>query len=166
MLNRCILGISIVGLYLSTLYPYVSYPDPNKYYRVTWGIEYVGRDCYISLEDFDLLCHTVYCEAGNQDIEVQKMVAQCIVFRLFSKKFPNNIRDVVYAENGKQFNVVRKPGFPESYPFSDDTEIACFTAITEYPEYSPKMVYFNSKGYFSWAPQYKHKGDMWFSLED
>ena len=49
--------------------------------------------------EYEILCRTVFCEAGNQNLATQTMVALTILNRVASKKFPNSIKDVVYQKN-------------------------------------------------------------------
>ncbi|MEG6523287.1 LysM peptidoglycan-binding domain-containing protein [Desulfotomaculum sp. 1211_IL3151] len=56
-------------------------------------------------EDFDLLARLVTAEAGGEPMEAQISVAAVVINRVQSSIFPNNIRDVIYAQN--QFSPVR-----------------------------------------------------------
>ncbi len=131
------------------------------HYYIPWA------DITISLEEFKLLCRTTYCESGNQSLEAQKLVATVILFRILDEDFPDNLHDVVYQDNGVQFNVVWRSDF-EYVDFrqgADLTETACFLAIATYPEDPFDTVYFASGGYHtgSFAKDYKQIGDMYFS---
>lgn len=135
-------------------------PDPNCYY-IPWA-----GNMKISLEDFDLLCHTVFCEAGNQSLEAQKLVAITIINRIASSKFPNSMQDVIYQDNGKQFNVVRWDGFPEAYQYTDQVETACYLAIATDSSVPMEMLFFRSGYYFSEYEPYTYDGDMYFSVKE
>lgn len=142
-------------------------PKPQYHkYPLVWAEEKFNKDCAISLEDFDLLCRTVFCEAGNQSFEAQRVTALAILYRLLNDKFPNTLHDVVYQRNPTQFDVIDWPGFPNAYDYTDQVELACYTAVTEYPLENTKMMFFRSKHYFSGLPRYKHEDDMYFSLCD
>lgn len=122
----------------------------------------------ISLQDFNLLCRATYCEAGNQSLRAQQLVATVILNRIISEDFPNNMHDVIYQENGKQFNVVRRSDL-ETVDFrqgKDITETACFLAIATYPETDFNMLYFRSDKYHEGSSyeDYTYDGDMYFSL--
>ena len=134
-------------------------------YQVPWISEKFDKEVYLSDEDFKLLCHTVWCEAGNQSVEAQRLVAVTILNRVGSDYFPDNLHDVIYQGNGKQFNVVRWKGFPEAYPYTDDTELACFYAIATYPMEPGSMLFFRSGYYFSEYEPYTKDGDMYFSIK-
>lgn len=140
-------------------------PHIEKDYILTWADE-ENLSVRITNEDFKLLCHTVFCEAGNQSEEAQTKVARVILFRMIDDRFPNTVKEVVYQGNGTQFNVVRWNGFPDAYPYPDKTEIACFKAICEYPEQPFDMLAFRSGYFFSWGVSMEHKpedGDMFFT---
>ena len=136
-------------------------PVDLTHYYIPWA------DIKISLEEFKLLCRTTYCEAGDQSLEAQKLVAMVILFRILDEDFPDNLHDVVYQDNGVQFNVVRRSDFDyvDFRQGADLTETACFLAIATYPEDPFDTVYFASGGYHtgSFAKDYKQIGDMYFS---
>lgn len=135
-----------------------------EYYYVPWA------DIRISRAEFDLLCRTTYCEAGNQSLDAQRMVATVIINRIISEDFPNSMHDVIYqVYNGKpQFTVICRADFDtvDYRQGADLTEVACFLAIATYPEDPPDMLYFRSEYYHShsFADDYKPDGDMYFSL--
>ncbi len=135
-------------------------PDADHYY-IPWADR-----LKISLDEFKLLCQTVQCEAGNQDLKCKKHVARAILNRLYSDKFPNTMHDVVYQrdEDGDpQFSVIDDcENFPYTYPVDDETETACFLAIAE-DDIPSDLFYFNSIGYFTWAIDYWNNGVMFFS---
>ena len=134
-------------------------PDTEHYY-IPWA-----NKLKISLDDFDLLCKTVQCEAGTQSLDCKIHVARVILNRLYSEKFPNTMHDVIYQRNkhGKpQFSVIDWAGFPNCHEVDDETEIACFTAITE-GDIPTDILYFNSIEFFSWVPRYKKIDQMYFS---
>lgn len=134
-------------------------PDVDHYY-IPWADR-----LKISLDEFKLMCRTVQCEVGNQDLKCKKYAARTILNRLYSEKFPNTMHDVVFQrdEDGDpQFSVIDWSGFPDAYDYDDDTETACFLAIAE-DDIASDMFYFNSIGYFSWAIDYWDNGVMFFS---
>lgn len=134
-------------------------PDVDHYY-IPWADR-----LKISLDEFKLLCRTVQCEVGNQDLKCKKHAARAILNRLYSEKFPNTMHDVVYqrdAYGNPQFSVIDWSGFPDAYDYDDDTETACFLAIAE-DDIPSDMFYFNSIGYFTWAIDYWDNGVMFFS---
>ena len=160
--------ILIVAIYLTLcIEPTKVLSQGKNYYYLTWLEEKYGIHYYMTNEEFKLLCHTVYCEAGNQPEEAQRLVAIVILNRVGSKKFPSTIRDVIYQGDGSQFNVVRWNGFPDAYPYSDTTELAVFNAIAQYPFEPTTLLAFRSGYHFNWGTPYPHKdehGAMYFSM--
>ena len=117
--------------------------DLDNYY-IAWA-----DGMKLPVDDFKLICYTVFCESGNQPLEAQVKVARVILFRMLDSRFPDTAAEVIYQGGGTQFNVVRWNGFPYAYPYTDTTEIAVFTAITESPEDPYDMLLFRSGHYFS-----------------
>lgn len=134
-------------------------PDADNYY-IPWADR-----LKISLDEFKLLCQTVQCEVGNQDLKCKKYAARVILNRLYSDKFPDTMHDVVYQRNeygSPQFSVIDWAGFPNCREIDDETETACFLAIAE-DDIPSDLFYFNSIGYFTWAIDYWDNGVMYFS---
>jgi len=134
--------------------------DPKTMYNITWLWEKNGKTFFMTQEEFDLLCHTVYCEAGNQPEEAQRLCAIVILNRWAAADFPDDIRSVIYDGNGTQFNVVRWAGFPEAWPYPAKTEIACYRAIAEYPQEPTDLLAFRSNYHFSWGTPWPHTDDQ------
>lgn len=118
-------------------------------------------DTEISQEDFELLCRTTFCEAGNQDFETQKMVCLTILNRLKSNKFPDTIHDVVYSKNAYE---VTTWGDFESREWTEQVELAVLSALEEnnHPE---DMFYFRTEHFHTFGENYIKSDDLYFSLE-
>jgi len=58
----------------------------------------------LSDDDMNLFYHIVEAEAGGEDIKGRILVANVILNRIKSSKFPNSLKSVIYA--GKQFSPV------------------------------------------------------------
>lgn len=54
-------------------------------------------------EDLDLLKRIVEAEAGNQDIDGRLLVANVVLNRVASEKFPDSVKDVVLQETGGSY---------------------------------------------------------------
>ncbi len=135
-------------------------PDPNCYY-----VEWLD-DLKITYDDFKLMCYTIQCEAGNQSLEAQRLCAVTILNRIYDKRFPNTMSEVIYQRNPTQFDVIDWSGFPEAYPYSDQVELACYLSIATM-SYEPRsMLFFRSKYYFEEYIPYTDDGDMYFSLKE
>lgn len=118
-------------------------------------------DTEISQKDFELLCRTTFCEAGNQDFKTQKMVCLTILNRLKSNRFPDTIYDVVYSKNA--YEVTTWSDF-ESREWTEQVELAVLSALEEnnHPE---DMFYFRTEHFHTFGENYKKSDDLYFSLE-
>ncbi len=63
----------------------------------------------ISTSDYEILCRIVQAEAGGEDMLGKQMVADVIINRVNSAKFPNTIEGVVFQGSGgkAQFSPIR-----------------------------------------------------------
>lgn len=158
-----VVTLLMLGLVFWWKLPAAAAPRPDYY--VPWISDRNGKEVYLSEKDWKLLCTTVCCEAGNQSVEAQRLVAVTILNRVGSDYFPDTLKKVIYQGDGKQFNVVRWEGFPEAYDYTEDTELACYLAIATYPEEPQSMLFFRSGHYFEEYEPYTKDGDMYFSLK-
>lgn len=121
----------------------------------------------LTQSELELLYTTVYCESGNQELEAQIMVAQTIINRVISPKYPDTLRGVIYQRNSAgapQFSVINWSNFEER-GWTDTTKSAVHYALS-YKAYPESMLYFRSGGHFhSFGQPYKQVDDMYFSLE-
>lgn len=121
----------------------------------------------LTQSELELLYTTVYCESGDQELEAQIMVAQTILNRILSDKYPNTLRGVVYQRNAEgkpQFAVINWSDF-EDRGWTDDTKAAVHYALT-YRGYPVDMLYFRDSYYHDFGQPYKNVGDMYFSIEE
>lgn len=112
--------------------------------------------------EYEILCRTVYCEAGNQKLDTQIMVALTILNRVASKKFPNSIKDVVYQKNA--YAVTTWENF-EQYDWTEQVEKAVNIALKN-NKHPRDMFYFRTKYYHKFGKSYIKSDDLWFSTED
>lgn len=121
----------------------------------------------LTQSELELLYTTVYCESGNQELEAQIMVAQTIINRIISPKYPDTLRGVIYQRNSAgapQFSVINWSDF-EKHGWTDKTKAAVHYALS-YKAYPDAMLYFRSGGhYHNFGQPYKQVDDMYFSLE-
>ena len=115
----------------------------------------------ITKSDYDLICRTVYCEAGNQSLNTQMMVALTILNRLDDEKFPNTVRGVVYQKNA--YAVTGWKNF-EQYEWTEQVEKAVNIAL-EKNIYPKDMFYFRTEHFHKFGKPYAKSGDLWFSTE-
>lgn len=122
--------------------------------------EWLGYE--LSQYEYELLCRTTFCEAGNQDLETQVMVALTILNRLCADEFPNSIHDIVYQE--RAYAVTKWKDF-EKYEWTEQVEQAVNIAL-EVNEHPYDMYYFRTKHYHKFGQPYMQSDDLWFSIEE
>lgn len=128
----------------------------NNSIQCSWG------NFNISIENFELICRTVQCEAGNQDIDTQIMAALTILNRIKSDKFPDTVSEVVYQD--EQYKVTQWTNF-ESYYWTESVEQAVTYAL-ETNEHPADMFYFRTSRYHNFGQPYIQSGNLYFSTED
>lgn len=119
------------------------------------------EDISITLDEFRLMCTTVYCEAGNQNIETQIMVALTILNRLNSEDFPNTVREVIYQD--EQYAVTEWENF-EDYGWTSSVEQAVTYAL-EVNDYPEDMFFFRTDHYHKFGQPYIQSGELYFSTK-
>ncbi len=85
----------------------------------------------LSESDYNILCRIVQAEAGGEDMLGKQMVADVIINRVDSEKFPNTIEGVVFqGEGGKtQFSPI-SDGRYYTVNVTDETKNAVNNAIS------------------------------------
>lgn len=119
-------------------------------------------DIILNEEEMDLLRTTVYCEAGNQDLETQVMVALTILNRL-NAGYAKDIRGVIYAPGA--YAVTKWSDF-EDRGWTEQVEKAVDIALSK-NEHPTTMFYFRTEHYhkFQGAINYVKSGDLYFSTK-
>jgi spore germination cell wall hydrolase CwlJ-like protein len=118
-------------------------------------------DYGINQKDYELMCRTVYCEAGNQSIYTQIMVALTILNRFRDKRFPNTIKGVIYQKNA--YEVTTWKNF-KNYKWTKQVEKAVDSAL-KMNNHPIDMFYFRTKHFHNFGKPYIRSGDLWFSTE-
>lgn len=110
----------------------------------------------ISLEEFEAICRVVMNEAGGESYKCQVAVAETIINRINSDKFPDTLMEVLnqpyqfsHNENGKITDSVRE----------------AVAQSLEYQIFDTDMVYFREDYYFSFAEKYMCIDNLFFSVE-
>jgi len=121
--------------------------------KCTWG------NFTITRAEFELICTTIFCEAGNQNIETQVMACLTILNRYVAGY--GSIHDIIYAPNA--YTVTNWDNF-ENRGWTEQVEKAVTYAlrVNKYPR---DMLYFRNGYYhtFHKAEDYKQSGDLYFS---
>lgn len=108
----------------------------------------------ISLDEFYEICRVVMNESGGEPYQTQVAVAETIVNRVNSDKFPNTVMEVLYQ--------------PYQYSHADNGEITdsvreAVTQALEQHIYDTDMVYFRDWYYHEFAEDYFYIENMYFS---
>lgn len=84
----------------------------------------------VSEKDLDTLMRIVEAEAGGEDRKGKLLVANVVINRVKSRRFPNNVTDVVYqkARNVTQFSPVSN-GVINKVTVSDETREVVYSAL-------------------------------------
>lgn len=117
-------------------------------------------DIVLDKSELDLLRTTVYCEAGNQTLETQYMVALTILNRL-NVGYASDLRGVIYQKGA--FAVTKWSNF-EQRGWTEQVEQAVEMAL-QTNEHPRNMYYFRDSYYHSFANNYKCSGTMYFSTQ-
>lgn len=117
-------------------------------------------DIVLDKSELDLLRTTVYCEAGNQTLETQYMVALTILNRL-NVGYASDLRGVIYQKGA--FAVTKWSNF-EQRGWTEQVEQAVEMAL-QTNEHPRDMYYFRDSYYHSFANNYKCSGSMYFSTQ-
>ena len=117
-------------------------------------------DIVLDKSEMDLLKTTVYCEAGNQSLETQYMVALVILNRL-ADGYASDLRGVIYQKGA--FAVTKWSNF-EQRGWTSQVEQAVEMAL-QTNEHPRDMYYFRDSYYHSFANDYKQSGAMYFSTQ-
>lgn len=108
---------------------------------------YHGDIHHLGSEDLDILSRIVEAEAGNQDVEGRLLVANVVLNRVDSEKFPNSVKDVVFQEEKGvcQFSPVSNGRIWE-VQVSEETDEAVERAL-EGEDISDGALYFVARKY-------------------
>ena len=64
----------------------------------TGGKTTINSACIVNASEYEILAAMVWCESGNQPYECKLAVASVIMNRVRSSKFPNSVKEVVFAQ--------------------------------------------------------------------
>ena len=111
-------------------------------------------------EDFWDLVYIIHAEAGNQDLTGKKLVADCVLNRVYDDRFPDTIHDVIFQPN--QFSPVKDGGFERAKTtWTEEDYAAAIDECSDQIDY--EILYFCCGGYPKYGtPSYKY-GDHYFS---
>lgn len=102
-----------------------------------------------------LLYYLVQAEAGNQDLDGCRLVADVVLNRIDSGKFPNDLESVVYAPG--QFSVVRNGALKKAQGNVSEKVVQAVNMELAGERLNSEVLYFNNANNGGW----KH-GGHWF----
>lgn len=117
---------------------------------------------YLVTSEMAMLAQLIQAEAGNQDFTGKRLVADVVLNRVDSERFPNTIEEVIFQKNPVQFGVTADGAFEEA-----ESQISeeCFEAVRMEWERETRLdkevLYFNTVHENGKNP-FKHD-DHWFS---
>lgn len=117
-------------------------------------------DIVLDESEMNLLRTTVYCEAGNQDIDTQVMVALTVLNRL-NNGYANDIRGVIYQKGA--YAVTKWSNF-ENRGWTEQVAKAVNIAMGK-NEHPLDMYYFRTDYFHGFADDYMKSGDLYFSTQ-
>ena len=110
----------------------------------------------VTEDDIDLMARVVMSEASVLDFDCKHAIAQTIVNRVRSKKFPNTIKEVVYQKNQYSTQNNGKPNAD------------CYAAVQmalKHEVYPKDMFYFRMWHYHRFGTPYMELDDCYFSTQ-
>ena len=107
-----------------------------------------GKTYSVTEYEYDLLTRLVQCEAAGEDFEGKVLVANVVMNRVNSKKFPNTIEGVIFERNGSGYQFQPAGGKIYRIKVSDQTRKAVDKALSG-SDYSKGALYFVSTRYAS-----------------
>lgn len=111
--------------------------------------------------EIDLLAKVVRAESGNQDSKGKRLVVDVILNRVDSDKFPNTVKEVIYAKN--QFSTVTDGSLLKAAYTVDNTDYeAVYSELNT--RIDTEIMFFTAGRYnYSGVSAYKY-GDHYFSI--
>lgn len=116
----------------------------------------------ISKSDIDLLATIVRAEAGNQSLEGKRAVADVVLNRVDSDRFPNTIKDVIYQKG--QFSCVVDGNFTKAMTTKDETDYEAVLLELE-ERTDSEIIFFQTSNYSSYGTPAYVIGDHYFAKQ-
>ena len=112
-------------------------------------------------DSLSLLAELVHAEAGNQDLKGKRLVADVVLNRVDSDRFPNTIEDVIYQDH--QFTTVLKGTiYDAGWDMTDEDYQAVMLEVNSGKRLDSEILFFTAGRYNKYCiPMYKY-GDHYF----
>lgn len=101
----------------------------------------------VSMEDYEMLCRIVTSEANSEDVEGQMLIANVVMNRVASDKFPNSVSEVILSPG--QFDPVETGAFYSMEP-TDTAKEAVIRALSG-EDHSEGALYFQKSAATRWG---------------
>lgn len=126
--------------------------------------EEIADEPLISDEELDLFARCVQAEAGNQGLTGKCLVADVVLNRVDSWKFPDTITEVILQHTGDyyQFSVVQDGAIDRAEP-DEETYLAIQMELES--RSCPGLMYFAADDYLPYGTPWKKIGDHYFSTD-
>lgn len=125
--------------------------DEKSNINVTHKIEVVkvseDNDTAVTMDEYDALCKIVTAEANTEDIIGQILIANVVMNRVKSDKFPNSIEEVILSPG--QFDPVTSGSY-YSLECTDTAKEAVMRALSG-EDYSEGALYFQKSAATIWG---------------
>lgn len=143
---------------------YIRYEDAepqetsiSDIYTLSCVDEHIDYVIELTNEEIDLMARVVMSEAGGLSMEGKQAVAETIINRVNSDKFPSTVSEVVYQKN--QYSTANNGSV------TDECYEAVYTAL-QYHAFPDSMFYFRDSKYHSFAYPYMQIGNMYFNTQE
>lgn len=104
------------------------------------------------IQNTELLYSLVQAEAGNQDLDGCRLVADVVLNRIESDKFPNDLESVIYAPG--QFSVVRNGALKKAQGNISEKVVQAVNMELANARLNDDILYFNNRPNGSGCWQY------------
>lgn len=112
--------------------------------------------------EIDIMAHVIGAEALNQDMIGKRLVADVLLNRVESDRFPNTVEGVVYQHTGNQYQfAVAKSDLLNSKYIDDDCYLAIYRELAD--RLDRDVMFFQRGGYHSCGKSLFRHGDHYFS---
>jgi N-acetylmuramoyl-L-alanine amidase len=100
----------------------------------------------LTQDEYEMMCRIVQAEAGGEDALGKQMVADVIINRVKSKRFPNTVQGVIFQKNGSgaQFSPI-SDGRYYRVTVSEETKAAVTEALSGSDATNGSLYFINAK---------------------
>lgn len=115
----------------------------------------------IKLGEMEMLSQLVQAEAGNQDLDGMRLVADVVLNRLDDPRFPNTIEEVIFQKKPVQFSVTINGEYEKAGYNMSENAYKAVEMEWGGQRLNSEILYFNNSPNTSGKHIFKY-GDQWF----